>query len=228
MCPAVVLYNFGTCVPLGQTARAEAEAYAGGPASYAVVQAVRSEFDRLIPIEETLSLWEQSQRQIEAAREGGLSRCCHLALAVSPKQHHPCCAPRFMPRPSPLPPPPTILQVLRVRPEALGMQGRVGAARVQEVPQVTIMLTMPMTTRCCRLCGPLRPRQPAPTWATSACSGSWRPCTSCQSPWCVLHMHPYPTDGAVDTFVSLGVVPVCSTPPPLPRTRLHPPVVTSV
>lgn len=115
---------------------------------------------------------------------------------------------------------PTILQVLRVCTEVLGMLGRVGAARVQEVPLVTIILTMPMTTRCWRLCGPLRPRQPAPTRATSACSGSWRPCTSCQSPWCVLHMHPYPTDGAVDKFVSLGVVPVCSTPPPSPA---HPP-----
>ena len=161
--------------------------------------------------------------------EGRWAHAAVISLSLSP------CLPsstiqvvRLGSCPAPPPPPPTILQVLRVRPEALDMQGRVGAARVQEVPLVTIILTMPMTTRCCRLCGPLRPRQPAPTWATSACSGSWRPCTSCQSPWCVLHMHPYPTDGAVDTFLSLGIVPVCSTPPPLPRTRLHPQVVTSV
>ncbi len=57
--------------PTLQLAQAEAAACAGGPATFAVVQAVRDRFDELLPLEDTLSLWELSQTQSRRSAPAG-------------------------------------------------------------------------------------------------------------------------------------------------------------
>ncbi len=63
-------------------ASAEAEALVGMAATFAVVQTVRDNFEDLIPVSSTMSLWEQTQHFAKTRQADGSSESAALSTTV--------------------------------------------------------------------------------------------------------------------------------------------------